>query len=221
MPVGDTREASGWTVRKLRPAEIAPTARLLARAFADNPAYAFMHPRARTRARDLVRFFERNLAWHAPLDLTWVAADGADRVVGTATLEPPGGVPHGGAQLLRHWVLPTLFEQGVRTLSRILRADQQFARINRATAEGRAFWHLHAVAIDPDHQGRGAGKALLRSVLGELDALLRARPAPVILSTQREQNVRLYEGFGFAVRDCSQLGGRGEDSFRSWSMRRP
>ncbi len=70
---------------KLRDSDIPATARLLADSFADNPAYAFMHPRFGTRASDLTSFFERNLSWHMPVDLTWIARAASGEVVGTAT----------------------------------------------------------------------------------------------------------------------------------------
>src|SRR5262245_51053507 len=99
------------TVRKLAAYEHATTAALLAAAFADNPCYVHMHPRAERRERDLRAFFRRNLAWHELLDLTWVAAE-AGRLVATATLEPPGGVPFHARRALAIWLWPTLREQG-------------------------------------------------------------------------------------------------------------
>jgi hypothetical protein len=53
-------------VRKLIDADVHATAEVLASAFADNPAYGWMHPRAATRAQALRAFFERNLRWHLP-----------------------------------------------------------------------------------------------------------------------------------------------------------
>ena len=66
-------------IRKLTNADVYATAEVLADAFADNPAYVWMHPRAAKRARDLRALFERNLRWHLPLDLTWVATRGRPR----------------------------------------------------------------------------------------------------------------------------------------------
>jgi GNAT superfamily N-acetyltransferase len=209
-----------WLVRKLRSDDGAATAALLARAFADNPAYAFMHPRASTRGRELRRFFERNVAWHLPLDLSWVVVDAADAPVGTATLEPPGGVPHTRSQLVRHWVLPTLLRQGPGALARLLEADGAFARANRANADSDRYWHVHAVAVEPKHQRTGAGTALLNHVFRELHTLHAARPAPVILSTQRESNVRLYSRYGFEERALVTIGAGKPDAFQSWCMRR-
>lgn len=204
----------------MRAADCAATAGLLARAFADNSAYAFMHPNEATRPRDLRRFFERNLSWHLPLALTWVVVDGADLPAGSATLEPPGGVPHTRFQQLRHWLVPTLWEQGPRTLRRLGEAGAAFGTLNRSTAGSDRYWHVHAVAVDPKQQRSGAGAALLSHVFRELDILLEGRPAPVILSTQRESNVRLYERYGFESRGLFTIGGGAPDAFQSWCMRR-
>ena len=209
-----------WCVRKLRAADCAATAALLGRAFADNPAYSFMHPNAASRPRDLRRFFERNLAWHLPLDLTWVVVDGADKPRGTATLEPPGGVPHSRLQELRHWLLPTLVEQGPRTLRRLTEAGAAFSELNRTAAGSARHWHVHAVAVEPAQQRAGAGTALLAHVFRELDALLAQHRDPVVLSTQRESNVRLYERYGFESLGAFTIGGNAPDAFQSWCMRR-
>ena len=209
-----------WRVRRLRRSDVEGTAALLTRAFADNPAYAFMHPRTSTRARDLRKFFERNITWHMPVDLSWVVVDGADAPVGTDTLEPPGGIPHTRWQLVRHWVLPVLLTQGRRTLSRMQQAGFDFARLNSETAGGTSYWHVHAVAVEPKHQRSGAGTALLNHLFAELDALHIARPAPVVLSTQRESNLRLYSRYGFEETGRFTIGTGEPDAFESWCMRR-
>jgi ribosomal protein S18 acetylase RimI-like enzyme len=206
------------TIRKLAAHEHAGTAALLAAAFADNPCYAFMHPNEARRARDLDAFFRRNLAWHAPLELTWVVTE-AGRPLATATLEPPGGVPLEARRALAIWLFPTLREQGFATLRRILRADQEFQRCYRELA-GSEYWHVHAVAVAPDAQGRGVGSELMKAVLHELEKLRAARPAPVMLSTQRASNVRFYERFGFEVVGERAMGqSAGEPGFHSWFMR--
>jgi len=209
------RTRQPWKLRVLRPSDVDATARVLAAAFADNPTYRYMHPRAHAHACDLERFFQRNLRWRVQLRLTWIASDADGQVIGTATLEPPGGVPHSTTRLFRHWVLPTLREQGARTVARIVQTDAAFGQRYRALGGGARYWHVHAVAVDPAQQGAGAGTALLAHVLGQLDQLLHTDPAPVLLSTQRERNVPLYQRFGFTLRESVVFHG-----YRSWFMER-
>jgi ribosomal protein S18 acetylase RimI-like enzyme len=212
---------SSVAIRKLSPEDVEATACLLARAFADNACYAFMHPRAATRVADLTAFFRRNLTWHAPLGLTWVAAGASGDVIATATLEPPGGVPSSIGRLVRHWVVPTLRERGLGAVARIVWTDAEFGRHYRRLAGQETYWHVHAVAVDPAAQGRGAGTAIMRHALEALDALRVLQPAPVVLSTQRERNVGFYERFGFELARRARMGAVAPgEAFTSWFMRR-
>jgi ribosomal protein S18 acetylase RimI-like enzyme len=190
---------------------------MLARAFSDNACYAWMHPRERSRAADLRDFFDRNLVWHLPLGLTWIALRGS-RVVGTLTLEPPGGVQESALRLFTHWVLPTLRHQGPRIVRRIAAADADFRRRYLALSEGRPYWHVHAVAVEPEHQGTGVGTAVVAHGMREL--ALRRAAAPVVLSTQREKNLPLYRRAGFELVNQQRMGDS-RSGFTTWFMRLP
>jgi GNAT superfamily N-acetyltransferase len=204
--------------RKLTESDVHATAEVLASAFADNPAYAWMHPRTATRARDLRAFFERNLRWHLPLDLTWVASRGP-RIVGTSTLEPPGGVRSGTREAMAHWLVPTLRDQGLRTFLRIAAADREFRERYRVLTQGTPYYHVHAVAVAPEVQGRGIGRMLVATTLRELERLSAHDPAPVVVSTQRERNLPLYRRAGFTLKEDHQMGVRwGSRGFRTWFM---
>jgi GNAT superfamily N-acetyltransferase len=205
-------------VRKLANADVPATAEVLAHAFADNPAYVWMHPRAATRASDLRAFFQRNLQWHLPLDLTWVATRGP-QIVGTSTLEPPGGVPGGLREAIAHWLVPTVREQGLRTFLRTAAAGREFGERYRALIKGTQYYHLHAVAVAPDFQGNGVGSRLLAATLQECERLLARNSAPVVVSTQRERNLPLYQRAGFVLEEDHQMGVRwGSRGFRTWFM---
>lgn len=205
-------------VRKLTRADVDATAGVLAEAFADNHAYAWMHPRAATRAGDLRAFFERNLLWHLPLDLTWVATRGS-LVVGTSTLEPPGGVRSGARQAIAHWLVPTVREQGPRTFLRTAAAAREFGARYRALVKGTEYYHVHAVAVAPQLQGKGVGSRLVAATLEDCERLLARVPAPVVLSTQRERNLPFYRRAGFVLKEEHQLGVRwGRGGFRTWFM---
>ncbi|CAM2860847.1 ribosomal protein S18-alanine N-acetyltransferase [Saccharomonospora xinjiangensis] len=54
---------------------------------------------------------------------------------------------------------------------------------------------LHTIAVHPDHQGKGIGTALLRSLLARADELC----APVVLEvrTDNDTAITLYERHGF------------------------
>ncbi|HKO93999.1 MAG TPA: GNAT family N-acetyltransferase [Polyangiaceae bacterium] len=205
-------------IRKLTHADVHATAEMLASAFADNPAYVWMHPRAATRASDLRAFFRRNLQWHLPLDLTWVATRGP-HIVGTSTLEPPGGVPSGAREAIAHWLVPTVRDQGLRTFLRTAAAGREFGERYRALIRGPQYYHVHAVAVAPGFQGNGVGSRLVAATLEECERLLARGSAPVVLSTQRERNLPLYRRAGFVLKENHQMGvGWGSRGFRTWFM---
>jgi ribosomal protein S18 acetylase RimI-like enzyme len=54
-------------------------------------------------------------------------------------------------------------------------------------------WHLGPVGVVPSHQGSGVGTALMRHFCHEVDA----RQAAAYLETDRSENVRFYQKFGF------------------------
>jgi GNAT superfamily N-acetyltransferase len=206
--------------RKLTRSDVRATAEILTKAFADNAAYAWMHPRTAARPRDLHAFFERNLRWHLPLDLTWVACRGGG-VVGTATLEPPGGVRSGAAEAIAHWLFPTVRDQGIQTFLRIAAAGREFRERYGALTQGRPYYHLHAVAVAPEFQGLGVGSMLVATTLRELERLSVHEPAPAVVSTQRERNLPLYERAGFVLKGTHQMGVRwGNPGFRTWFLLR-
>jgi GNAT superfamily N-acetyltransferase len=124
---------------------------------------------------------------------------------------------------LRHWALPTLLDDGFETLRRLVLTDGEFKAQYEAMCGGdAAYWHVHAVAVAPEHQGRGIGQAMLRTALEALRALTREQPAPVVLSTQRERNLAFYQAQGFVLSHQTTLGQmRGGAGYTSWFMQHP
>jgi GNAT superfamily N-acetyltransferase len=155
---------------------------VLARAFADDPMIRWpmvdapdMHPR-------IARFFA---GIYAPLiddGNLWEAGDGA----GFAHWVPPGSA---SAALETH-------DELAATLQAI--TDDGGARYERlwTWVEARIpddVWYLDLIAVDPVHQGRGVGSALLRFGLG------RAAGTDAFLETAVPDNVPYHERFGFRV----------------------
>ncbi|MFC0407184.1 GNAT family N-acetyltransferase [Roseomonas elaeocarpi] len=66
------------------------------------------------------------------------------------------------------------------------------------------FYQLVDIAVEPDHQGRGLGKAI---VGGLMDALKRQAPAEAHVSLMADgQAYRLYEQFGFRPTAPASIG---------------
>lgn len=66
-----------------------------------------------------------------------------------------------------------------------------------AHMRGRDYTFLQLIGVAPQYQGQGFGKQLLQAVIGESDSL----GLPIYLETETEENVSIYEHFGFTVID--------------------
>jgi ribosomal protein S18 acetylase RimI-like enzyme len=75
-------------------------------------------------------------------------------------------------------------------------------------------YYLYSVGVDPAHQGRGFGAALIRRGLEECDR----RGLPAYLESSNVQNVPIYRHYGFEVTEEIDFG---PGSPRMWLMWRP
>jgi len=77
------------------------------------------------------------------------------------------------------------------------RRDAMFAMFEQMDAfhPRAAHWHLPLIGVDPAHQGKGIGSALLRHALNASDS----QKVLAYLEATSPQNVPLYERHGFAA----------------------
>ena len=64
------------------------------------------------------------------------------------------------------------------------------------------YWYLPLIGVDPVHQGKGYGSALLQHALLQCDR----DHTPAYLESTNPANIRLYERHGFEVLDTIQVG---------------
>lgn len=191
-------------VRPAEPDDVAPAARVLARAFAD---YPFL--RHTVDARDhLRRIEELQRLYLEEIGMrhgrVWVTDDVSAVAVWT-TPESDG-----------------LYEAFARIGGRV--ADLSGDRAPAAAAAEEAIgplrptepvWFLATVGVDPDRQGQGLGREVIQPGLREAE---RANVS-AYLETSSEGNVAFYRRLGFEVNGSIDLPDGGP---RTWAMiRRP
>jgi GNAT superfamily N-acetyltransferase len=209
-------------VRALEPADVGATAALLAAAMADDPAYAFLFPRAHTnRGAGLQEFFAGNLRTHLPYRCTYVGVDG-HRVVATVTMRPPEGFSISVLTMIRRGLLPFALAHGRRAVQRLFALKDAYDAIESRLARGDRHWLVHMMGVEPARQGRGLGSRLLESVLeATADSRIAVGAPPALLTTHQERNVIFYQRAGFEVDGVEEVALTGEPAYRVWRMRRP
>lgn len=57
------------------------------------------------------------------------------------------------------------------------------------------FWHISPICVSPDYQGKGYGSALMEHAVRHMKKF----PQPCYLETQKQENIKFYERFGFQL----------------------
>ncbi|MEZ4554222.1 MAG: GNAT family N-acetyltransferase [Dehalococcoidia bacterium] len=178
-------------------------AAILTRAFADDPVYRwFMRERF---PLDLLQdHFRHEVADYLDSAEVYLAAGAA----GAALWRPaPGAQPSPLIGLLR--AMPGLSRYSgplrLHRLWRLIRATE--ARYPREPHR-----YLYLVGVEPEHQGRGVGSALIRAGLEACD---RDR-LPAYLESSKARNVPLYVKHGFRVVERLDLARRGPSLWLMW-----
>lgn len=177
-------------VRRARRHEIHELALVLARAFANDPFWAFLAgdaPERRQRMQDAWDAQLRHAA--AGLRETYTTDDHA----GAAVWYPPGHTGPSVVASLR--LLPAMARLvGWRRL-RAVAATLRVLEERRSEHAPQPHFYLAALGVEPQRQGEGIGTALLRPVLGRCDR----EHVAAYLETATARNVLLYERLGFDV----------------------
>jgi ribosomal protein S18 acetylase RimI-like enzyme len=116
---------------------------------------------------------------------------------------PPGECRPGFGGQLR--MLPALLRCGPRSAGRTISWLGAWSKRD----PGERHWHLGPLAVDAHLQGRGVGSRLMQIFCAQMDA---ARD-DAYLETDKPENVRFYERFGFGVIGEEEMLG-----VRNWFM---
>jgi len=179
------REEQVHAVRRSTAGDRPAVVRTLARAFFDDPVMRWLFPRHEGRGAILEAFFDVSLGIYLRHDETYVHGDCA----GAALWAPPGAWKLRTADILRSAprlipVMRTKLVRGLRVMTYVERhhpTDPHF--------------YLAVLGTDPEHQNRGIGSVLLRSMTERCDR----EGLPAYLEASSEDSKRLYERHGFRV----------------------
>lgn len=213
-------------------ADVDEIAELYTHAFADNAAYSDIFRDQPTEEGKLAAF---RWLFRARLRLilgkgcpVLVAKDEGGRIVASAGLVP-ASKRYGVIDMIANGLLEWPFRFGLPSLLRALGrqpprpAPGPSGEVRDAAAE------ISMVAVHESLRGKGVGSALVRRLLehwdGEEAGEERRRrgggggrqedDGPIMLDTQKEENVRFYERLGFRM-----VGVDSSHGYRSWTFQR-
>jgi ribosomal protein S18 acetylase RimI-like enzyme len=191
-------------------ADVDAAGALLGRAFQDNPSYRAILSHLPDAARAvavtrLKRGFADAAVRYQEAEAIWV--DG--RMAAVSLVCAPGQYPPRPPAFMRQAI--GCLTTGWRGIRNLLRTD---AHIRRRHIH-ESHYYLFVLGVEPAAQGRGLGKALLRS----LSVRAEARGLPCYLETDKPTSVELYQSADYVVltsEDVASVPG-----LHLWTMRRP
>jgi ribosomal protein S18 acetylase RimI-like enzyme len=190
--------------------DVPDLARVLARAFADDPYFEFLTSGTAQRAERLRAAWTGILRYaSAHLAATYTTDDRT----GVAIWLPPRHAARSGLESLRL----ALAMARLRGWRRSRAASETVREITgrRQHHVPGAHYYLEALAVDVGRQRRGTATALMRPILDRCDAT----GLPACLETVNPRNLPLYERLGFLIVEKRTLRDAGIDC---WLMvRRP
>ena len=177
---------NGPTVGETAPDRDDELARVLARAFFDDPVMDWLFPDEERRMKAMVPFYRFEVTETRRKGLVLAPTD-----PGAAALWlPPDAWRSSPLEIVRALPMglrsfgPRLIPRAVATLDAL-----------ESVHPSEPHWYLSIIGTDPERQGEGFGAALIRSVTDRCDREL----IPAYLESSKEANVPYYERFGFRV----------------------
>jgi len=198
-------------VAVLRRGQQRAAAAAVAAGHADYPAFRYVFPDPRCRARVLPVFFEATVRDAIPYGSVLAVTDG-DRVEATAVWLPPGRFPWTPWRKLR--AAPALARVMVAA-PRAFRTFMRFGANVEAAHRDEPHWYLVVLSVRPECQRRGLGSGLIWTILERADR----DGLPCRLETSDPANVAFYQRFGFEVTDRAYAAIPGGPALTT--MRRP
>ena len=180
---------SNVVVREASPEELARVVSVQVMAFGSDPVMRWIYPEAHSYLLHYPSFVEAFAGGAFEHSTAYIAGD-----FGGAAMWLPPDVHVDGS------LVESVLETGVDGPVR----DETFAVLEEMDRYhiDEPHWYLPMIGVDPSHQGKGMGAALLKHALSKCDEA----SLPAYLESSNPANVPLYERHGFAVMGTIQVG---------------
>lgn len=197
----------GGVIGKISEADATEAIRVLAGAFADNPAYVWAFPNEAKRDEKFHWFMQKVLAL-SRINGLCLKTENNDAVA--LWFEPGNKI--GWIELIRAGLYELPFNLGLSTYLRIQSILNQNAKFMKQIMGDARHYYLFHLAVAKGKQGQGLGSSLIKAVTREADL----QQLPCFLETDKSRNIPLYEKHGFTIKASADLA----PDVPLWYMRR-
>ena len=201
-------QTTGSGIARMQRHQFAAARDMLTRAFLEYPLMQYVNPELTRRRRGVATLYGgivRDTLRHGEVHVS-------AGLEGACCWLPPGvGLPT-FAREVRSGMLGLPLGFGWAGFQRLVDFDHVQRRLHEQYAKA-PHWFLATIGVDPAHQGKGIGSAIMAPVLARADQ----ERIPCYLETHTADNVRLYERHGFRVMEHLE----NRESVPLWAMLRP
>jgi len=171
--------------------DIKPAARMLVRAFYDNPVFVHYFPNSSKRENKLQLTFEFMIRDGIRNGEVYTTSSKLEGVSIWLTSEKARMTIW---RVLRGGGISLFLKVGRKSVFKMIRVYNYIYSMHDRLAPFR-YWYLSLIGVDPDHQGKGYGGILLKSMFSRIDK----EGLPCYLDANDEKNVSIYKHYGFKV----------------------
>lgn len=196
-------EGAGMEIVSLAPELVEEAAALLAEAFRTEEITSYHVDMSRTSAMRRMRIMDGILLrLYLEAGRPVVAAVNNGNLVGVGLVRDPRR--RVSARRAVALALPNLFQLAALFAPRPLRTVRVIKAVKHPKVLSKPFFTFEVLGVHPDHQGMGAGKALMRRV----QAMVEEDPeiSGIYLNTGSEKNQAFYESLGYDTMRVVDLG---------------
>lgn len=187
--------------------DIDSLADVLAMAFVHDPLFQYFFPDEKTRHR-LSLYTFRFIVAHA--SKKGVVCETSSALEGASVWLPSESINRSLIDQLRFGAVNMLIKQGRDTINRQIEASDHMKAIHSKLLT-EPHLYLSTIGITEDHRGKGLASKLIRPMLEKADQNMLS----CYLDTHNENNIGLYQQYGFKVVQESVIPG---STVKHWAM---
>ncbi len=195
---------------KLEKAQIKPASLMLARAFHDDPVVKYAFPELGGNDPKLPYSYEFILRLGLRYGHTYTTSSRLEGVaIWTRIISPYTSI----WRMLFSGAFLAAMKMGIKTGLRMQPISKNLDKKHNEIISG-IHWYLQLLGVDPAYQGKGFASRLLNGMLARIDEDC----LPCYLETELEENVPIYQHFGFKTIEEYPIP---DTPVKMWLMLRP